>query len=174
MWQAVDPNDDTLMYEIFIKGEDEEDWKLLKDELTLPKYDLATVPLPDGVYRLKVVASDHPDNMKNQALKATRVSDIVTVDNTAPEITMFEARREGDTVIKVEAAARDLTSFISSARYSLNAQDWLYLLPKDQLFDSENETFSFSIRDIEPGEKIISLMVTDAAGNTSVAKKAIR
>ena len=57
-WKASDDNEDSLEYCSLFQGRRESDWKLLEKKLTDTFYTLNTASLPDGAYRLKVVASD--------------------------------------------------------------------------------------------------------------------
>ena len=173
-WKATDPNKDKLIYELYFKGEDEQEWKLVKDELEQPKYEISTVTLPDGKYRIKVVASDTPTNLERDTLKSEFISSVFTVDSTAPEISGLRVKRNGDNSITVSLTATDATSLIASARYSLDASGWKYLLPEDGLFDSNSEKISFTLADVAPGEHVISVIVTDAVGNTNSAKAVVK
>jgi hypothetical protein len=99
------------------------------------------------------------------------VSEIFIVDNTPPQFVeeLTYDRREKNSIV-VHAAVEDKLSIISSAQYSVNAGDWFNLLPVDEIFDSERETFSFSLTDLKQEEVTITLMVTDEEGNTVVGK----
>ncbi|HUK89573.1 MAG TPA: WD40 repeat domain-containing protein, partial [Blastocatellia bacterium] len=53
-WQASDPNDDTLVYEVFYRSVGDSDWRLLAENLTQPYYTIDGNRLPDGAYVFKV------------------------------------------------------------------------------------------------------------------------
>ena len=91
IWSADDPNDDDLVYSIYYHGENDKDWKLLKDKVEQKFYTWDTTSMPDGAYYLKVVASDQPSNPTGEALTAERQSDRFIVDNTPPQITGLAA-----------------------------------------------------------------------------------
>ncbi|MCX7766338.1 MAG: hypothetical protein N2246_06515, partial [Candidatus Sumerlaeia bacterium] len=169
-WEFADPNEDQLLYELYFKGEEETTWKLIEDKLKEPKYEFSTVSIPDGKYRFKVLATDKPTNPENIAKVTEGISEIFIVDNTPPEIINLLSKSEERQNVTISATAQDATSTIVSARYNLDAQEWLYLLPEDGLFDSTTENFSFTLKDLKPGEHTLALLVTDNAGNSSTRK----
>src|SRR5262249_49387518 len=78
-WTATDPNEDELTYSVYARKDGWTEWVLLEDGLTKPEFDWDTTTTPAGVYRLKVVASDRPDNPDGEALSAERLSGPVVV-----------------------------------------------------------------------------------------------
>jgi len=170
-WKVSDPEGDQMRYTLYYKGEDEEVWKKIEDKLDKNTYDFSTAPLPDGRYRIKVVATDLPSNPKTAAMESEYVSEIFIVDNTPPQFVeeLTYDRREKNSIV-VHATVEDKLSIISSAQYSVNAGDWFNVLPVDGIFDSERETFSFSLTDLKQEEVTVTMMVTDEQGNTVVGK----
>ena len=57
LWTAHDDNDDDLKYAVYFRGENEHDWRLLKDNLEQKFYSWDTTTMPDGAYYLKIVAT---------------------------------------------------------------------------------------------------------------------
>ena len=53
LWSAHDDNEDDLHYSVYYRGENEHEWKLLKDKLDQKFYSWDTTTLPDGAYYLK-------------------------------------------------------------------------------------------------------------------------
>ena len=86
MWSAHDDNDDELVYRVYFRGENEKEWKLLKENVREKYYSWDTTSMPDGAYYLKVVASDSPSNPPAEALESSRESDRFVVDNAPPDI----------------------------------------------------------------------------------------
>jgi hypothetical protein len=171
-WQVDDPNDDELRSAIYFKGEEETTWKEIKDKLKERSYVFDTFPVPDGRYRIKVEVSDELSNPPELAQTVDRISDIFYVDNTPPEISDLRAEEKDENKFLIRAVATDEGTLISSAKYNIDAKDWLPLLPVDGLFDSKKEEFSFETEKMEGKEHTLSLVVTDSEGNTS-AKKVI-
>ena len=174
LWSAEDPNDDELTYSVYYRGENEKDWKLLKDKLEQKFYSWDTNSMPDGAYYLKVVASDVKSNPPTEALKAERVSDRFVVDNTPPTITEISSEpapaAAGDPAVTVRFRASDSASSIVRAQYSLDAGDWTIVPPLGGLSDSPAEQYSVTLRGIAPGEHTVSVRVYDQFENESAAK----
>ena len=170
-WKPFDPESDKLRFALYFKGEEEKVWKKIEDKLEKPLFEFATDALPDGRYQIKVVASDIPSNPKTSAKEGERISEIFTIDNTPPRFveSLTYDRVEKNAVV-VHAALEDDTSIISSAQYSVNAEEWFRVNPEDEIFDSPSEVFSFMISELEQEELVVTLMVTDAEGNTVVEK----
>ncbi len=173
-WSAADPNKDQLEYELYFKAEEEQSWKLVEDELKESKFLFSTTTIPDGYYRFKVRASDKLSNPPGTARTDEFISDVITVDNTSPEIVKLQTSYNEKEGITVSAQVNDATSILVAAHYTLDAGDPRYLLPADGIFDSREEEFSFTITELQaPGEHIVSLLVTDAQGNSTVKKSVV-
>jgi hypothetical protein len=164
IWSADDANDDQLTYSIYYHGENDKDWKLLKDKLDQKFYSWDTTSMPDGAYYLKVVASDQPSNPPGDALTAERQSERFVVDNTPPRITGLAATaaNPGSTV---RFQASDATSAIVTAQYSVDAGDWTLILPVGDVSDSPDEHYEFNLRDLAPGEHTVAVRAYDAFDN---------
>ena len=177
LWSAHDDNDDDLRYSVYYRGEDEKEWKLLKDKLDQKFYSWDTTTLPDGAYYLKIVASDAPSNPPAVALKTERESERLEIDNTPPVIERLEATsaatRGGSPTsvsIIVKFTARDSTSSIDHAHYSVDGGDWLLVSPVGNLSDAPEERFEFTIVDPAPGEHTIAVRAYDRFENVGSAK----
>src|SRR5436305_4311219 len=123
LWTAHDDNEDELQYAVYFRGENEKEWKLLKDKLDQRFYSFDTTALADGAYYLKIVAADAPSNPPVAALTTERESERFEVDNTPPVTRIFgvisdRAMPNGKTDT-VQFAAQDTTSGIDHAQYSV-------------------------------------------------------
>lgn len=168
-WAARDENDDTLHYSVFIRGKDERTWKVLKEKITDKHHWWDATAFPDGIYYVKVVATDAPSNAEQDALKDERESGPFEIDNTPPQITALKAAMEGGK-LRVSFHAADARTPVKKAEYSLNGSDWRLVLPADQLADGLEEDYSFVVPDSGPGEQTIAVRVYDRIENLAVEK----
>jgi hypothetical protein len=122
------------------------------------------------------------------------VSDRFTVDTTPPVVSGITAQLEG-AKIHVTLSAKDATSTIDRAEYSVDAGRWLYLEPVGKLSDSEEERYDFTApipahqdsaddaaedEDSQPGDKVptskehvVTVRVYDHYGNVTAAKAVV-
>lgn len=164
-WEATDPNNDALQYSLFFRRLPAEPWILLKDKLTDPQFEWDTRSVADGRYVVKVVASDANANPPGEGKTASRVSDPITVDNTPPVIGDLKSVQKGDAV-QLDFKIVDETSTVAACDYAVDSdRDWQMVLPVDKIFDSPEETMSFSTPGLKPGQHQITLRATDAKGN---------
>jgi hypothetical protein len=172
IWSADDPNDDDLVYSIYYHGENDKDWKLLKDKIEQKFYTWDTTSMPDGAYYLKVVASDQPSNPTGEALTAERQSERFIVDNTPPQITGLAAEPStaADSGATVRFRATDATSAIVKAQYSVDAGDWTLVLPAGGVSDSPDERYEFTLRNLAPGEHTVAVRASDQFDNLAAAE----
>ena len=143
-WTVHDDNDDQMVYSVYYRGDGESRWLLLKDNLTDKFYSFDASLLPDGGYAVKVVASDAPSHSPGEALTAERESSRFEVDTTPPRIDNLAAAIEGDK-IHISFRATDSFSPIKRAEFSVDAADWQYVEPVDQLSDSKSESYDFRV-----------------------------
>ena len=169
-WAAHDENGDDLTYSVYFRGDSDTEWRLLKDGITEKYYSFESALLPDGGYRLKVVASDAPSHNPGEALTSDRVSDRFTIDTAPPVITTLAAQLAGEK-IHVTATATDSASPISHAEYSVDAGPWQYIEPVGKLSDSIEERYDFSAPvKAASGEHLVTLRVYDRFENVTAAK----
>jgi sugar lactone lactonase YvrE len=173
-WAARDENGDELSYSVYFRGDGDSEWRLLKDNVTEKYYSFDAALLPDGGYRMKVVASDAPSHNPGEALTADRVSDRFTIDTAPPSIGALTAKLQAQQ-IHVTAAAADSASPISHAEYSLDAGAWQYIEPVGKLSDSLEERYDFTVPlKAAGGEHLVTLRVYDRFENVTAAKTVVR
>ena len=173
LWTAHDDNDDEMRYAVYFRGENEHEWKLLKDSLEQKFYSWDTTTLPDGAYYLKIVATDAPSNPPALALKTERESERFEVDNTPPAIEQLEAvaglERYGR-FVAVKFAARDAASNIERAQYSLDGGEWVLVAPVSRISDAPEERYELSLSGLAAGEHTISVRAYDRFENVGSSK----
>jgi hypothetical protein len=177
-WMAHDDNDDNLIYAVYYRGENEQDWRLLKSGLTDKFYSFESGLLPDGSYVLKVTASDAPSHPPQDALSDEKQSQRFEVDNTAPRIDGLAAKVE-DRQLHVTFRASDDFSPIKRAEYSVDAGEWQYVAPVGEISDAKTESYDFSAPLPEPAptsrsktgtEHVVVVRVYDRYDNMATAK----
>jgi hypothetical protein len=138
---------------------------LLKDKLTDATFNWDTHSVADGRYQVKVIASDASANPPGDGKTAGRVSDVLVVDNTPPDIGDIRTTITGHSV-KITLRVVDQTSTVASMDYSLDSNEvWQMVLPVDKIFDLPEENVSFTLDDLAAGLHQITLRATDSRGN---------
>jgi len=183
LWSAHDDNDDELRYAVYFRGENEHEWKLLKDNLEQKFYSWDTTALPDGAYYLRIRASDAPSNPPASTLDTVREGERFVVDNTPPvidglEVSVSTAPHKGALLSLqtslVKFTARDATSSIERAQYSVDGGDWILVAPVGGVSDAPEERYEFTLATgLSPGEHTIAVRAYDHFENVGTAKKTI-
>ncbi len=181
-WSAHDDNGDDLMFSVYVRGDGEANWRLLKDKITDRYVSFDSNLLPDGNYRVKVVASDAPDHMDADTLIGQHISDPFLVDTTPPVLGTLVANLAGDK-IHVIFEAHDALSPIAHAEYSIDAGDWQYVEPVGKISDALTEVYSFdaplphpasSFTPARSGEHVLAVRIYDRADNAVTGKAVVK
>ncbi len=168
LWKGQDANDDDLAYDVLYRREGETTWKPLKRNLSDPLFVWDTTSVPNGTYVIKIVASDAPANPPGSALTAERESGTFDIDNTPPTISILGATRtNGRTAVTF--TVRDLDSPVQRVEYSLDADRWRPIYPKDGIADSRVEEFDLTL-DTDTADKAIILRAVDAMNNVATGR----
>jgi len=172
-WQAADKDGDALVYRLFYRAASDEQWIAMPLEKPLKKNSYAwdTDSIPDGWYRLKVVASDEDANPAGQALSDEKISDLIKVDNRRPEIVNL---RYDPATATLSGLARDNLSLLTNLEYSVDGGDWKPLASQDGIFDNREEPFRVTIEKLPAGPHSIAVRATDEDGNVGVEKLSVR
>jgi hypothetical protein len=194
-WMAHDDNSDDLMFAVWYRGVGEANWRLLKDKISDRSYSFDSALLPDGNYALKVVASDAPVHTDAEALMGERVSEVFVVDTTPPVpgaltatmmrgVTKSGAGKTNELAwesIHATLEARDATSPIAHAEYSLDAGPWQYLEPMGKVSDSLAEQYDFTVavpaaktQVQDTKEHVLAVRVYDRYENVVAVKAVVR
>jgi len=174
-WDAADPNGDDLKYRLYIKADDEASWKPLSQEIDDKAFSWDSESFPNGTYRLKLEASDSPDNPEGTAITTERISPPFQIDNVPPRVeNLHTSVRAGSgkagSTATVSGTAIDADSRIASIEYSVDGSDWKPVFPTDGIFDSKEERFQFDATGLTPGEHTITVRASDSERNVSVGK----
>ena len=167
-WKAEDGNGDTLRYSLYLKGEAESEWKLLESGLCDTFYTLGTTALPDGTYRLKVVADDELSNPFDRSLVGERVSAPFVVAAAPPQIEILDWSVSGRRV-EVRFRASVSTGVLHSAEVAVDGGPWRLLSPVDGIADSPREEYLVTTPELAAGEHRIGIRAGDRNGTTGTA-----
>ncbi len=171
MWQAADPNGDTLEFDVFYKEEKEIRWKKANHDNPVfgPVFPLNPDLLPSGKYRVKVIASDKPSNPEGGHLTRELISDVFTIDHDGPAIGELSAQSVKKGVSTVTGSAKDEISNIKRVEYSLDGREWKAGTCKDGIFDNHTEELKIILEDAGLGEHTIVVRVYDDKDNMTAA-----
>jgi hypothetical protein len=165
-FKAEDENGDQLIYQIDFRKKGRTGWIKLEDELGKTFYEWDTKTVEDGIYELKVTASDKLSNNLTSALTGSRISDPITIDNTPPEILKHQLQITGRSAT-LTLKVTDEFSVIASFSYTVDSNDeWIDVLPDDGVFDTTTENFTIKLQDLKVGQHILAIKTSDAVGNT--------
>ncbi len=163
---AKDANKDPLIYTMDFRKIGRSRWIELKDKLTEPKLEWDTKTVEDGRYEVRVTADDRGGNSEATALTGSRISDPLVVDNTAPvvEEILLQVKRRRATIT---ARVVDEYTVIGRLRYTIDSnEEWKSALPNDSVYDTTSEDFTIVIKDLDRGEHVVALKISDDLGNT--------
>ena len=171
-WEVDDPNDDTLTYSIFFRGENEDKWKLLEENYKRLNFTLESGTIPDGRYLIKIVASDIINNPFSSARSGGLISQPFNIDNTPPKFTVLSRKMKGSKGI-FRFRVIDGSSGLRKAEYAMNGGNWQAVFSKDGVLDSKSEEFEITTKSLDEGEHIVALRVFDAMGNVAIGKSTV-
>lgn len=165
-WKTEEPNDDKLVYDLYFRSLEHKRWLLLREDYKSSELKWDSSKVADGEYEIRVVAKDTPSNPPMTALATDRISDPFVVDNSPPIIEPVETKKIGADGVSVHATIVDRHSPLVDAHYAVDShKDWVAVLAEDDLFDSKRETIRFELKDLEPGEHVITIRAEDDQDN---------
>ncbi len=170
MAKAADPNGDDLQYAVHFRRDGHKRWIQLAEKLTEPLYSWDTLGVGDGSYQIRVTVSDARANPPATALTAARISRPVIVDNSPPRVVDLAVKPAGKGKVSLAGKIADATSRIRTIEYSVDTNDeWTVITPDDGICDSQRESFSATIDQVDAGAHRIAVRVADELSNTGYA-----
>jgi hypothetical protein len=165
-WSVSDPDGDSLAYTLEIRAENAADWTTVAHEITDTFVSFSTAALPEGLYFVRLTASEQEPRPAAERLQTRHEADDLVVDRTPPTVTVRPPRRESGRLV-LEVTARDERSLLRGVEVRFNhglAIDQTY--PADGVLDSREETFVIAV----PLEQVglataVEIRAVDAAGN---------
>jgi hypothetical protein len=170
-WEATDENEDRLLYTISIRREGENVWRVVKDGWKDSLFVFDTLSYPDGVYFVKLGASDLSSNPPGSELKSEKISSALVIDNSLPVVTGFTATREGNS-LDVAFQVEDSFSSIQEVEYLIRPGEWRVIFPADGVCDSRLESFKSRVPLPANAESLVTVRVTDRRHNIGVYRQA--
>jgi hypothetical protein len=167
VWRAQDDNNDDLTFDIFYRREGETSWRPLKKDLSDPVFVWDTTSVPNGTYFLKIAASDAPSNAPGTALIGELESNSIDIDNTPPTIRVTGVRAGARPILLFEV--RDDQSALQRVEYSIDAERWKPVYPKDGIADSRFEEFELPLEGQAAVTGVI-IRATDAMNNIATSR----
>ena len=164
-WKVENPDKDNTEFELSVRREGNVKWRTLRTKdgkpITKKEHAWNTETFPDGYYKLKVTASDHPANAGSRAIRAHRITPLFLVDNAKPQLSGVSVRYPN-----VSARATDRVSAIAEAAWSVDDGPWTLASSDDGLFDTLSEILTFRLPSgLDSGVHTLSIRVADEAGN---------
>jgi hypothetical protein len=186
-WAAHDDNGDELVFALYYRTSGEQNWQLLKDDVSDRYYTFEAAQVPDGPYQIKVVASDAPSHNPGEALIGERTSERFVLDTVTPVLSNLLAHLEGGK-LHVTADAKAPSAAIARAEYSVDAGPWQYIEPVGRISDAQTERYDFraplpqrseqlrvaKLPPANPNEHVVALRVFDRYDNSATAKTVVR
>ncbi len=134
---------------------------------------LDTTMLPDGVYMLKVAASDHISNPTDPQ-ESTAISEPFVIVNSVPKIALSGVPAIGsDRTVTVRGIASQSLIAVTAVQVRIDGGDWMAAAAQDGLFDSSSEAFTFQSSAQLPGKHTVDVEAFNAAGQRSTVKSEV-
>ena len=162
VWEASDANGDTLRYTVSFQPEGQTLWQTLQADLVDSVFAWDTTLTPDGAYRIKIVATDAPDNSPQNTLVGQRESPVFDIDNSAPRVEILGVEQQGDQA-SLAFHVSDTHSPIRHVEIREGTGPWRVVYPTDGIPDGLLEEFLVSI---VGDENSAVIRATDALANT--------
>jgi outer membrane protein assembly factor BamB len=160
-WRATDENGDDLRYTLEFRPEGTGAWLRLRENMSDTNFNFDTSQLPDGRYEIRLTATDERSN-PGEGLATVDDGVVLMVDNTSPTIS---SRAAGE---HIEVLVRDGASAVVKAEYSVDAKEWIQIVPVAGFADSREETYRIPRKDVEG--RLVVFRAVDAQYNVAAAR----
>ena len=163
-WKASDPNGEELLYDLYLRGERQTQWKEVhkNEERTSLLWETAT--MPEGWTQLKLVASDRGENPPEEALSSEYMSPLFAIDNSPPHVEISARVQDRDVQIDIDVS--DRISALKKVQYSIDYGDEEFTIAAaDGVYDSRAEQAQCTLSNLSVGEHVIAVQAWDALDN---------
>lgn len=164
-WSAGDPNGDALRFDLSVRGADADTWMAVASDLEDSVFVWDSQSVPDGRYRLRVIASDEAGNAIGESRTAEALSRAFTVDNTVPQIASLDATAL-DGAVRVRGRASDATSPLWRIEVAIDDEPWRAVAPESGILDDRSHAFDVRVP-VKSGDHAVRVRVVDRAGNST-------
>src|SRR5262249_10966012 len=122
-WLAEDADNDKLIYNIYFRGEQQKEWKLLRGNIVETLYLIDAEAFADGRYWFRVTVSDRLSNPAPSAREDEIVSAGILIDRTPPVLTTGASGRTGS-AWEGRVDVKDAASPLKTCEYSIDGGAW--------------------------------------------------
>lgn len=176
-WDAGDTDNDPLEFQVdMTRATGQPEWFSVARNILQPVFSFDSTVYSDGLYRIRVIASDAPANPHGENLTAERSSLVFEIDNTAPvfkDVKVVEKTTESGRAwrIRLNGTAVDNGRRISRLEYSLDTKQWFDFTSVDGMLDQPVERFELLLEGdtFESVSHQIFLKVTDDHENVTTS-----
>jgi len=166
-YKAEDDNGDDLIYRIDFRKLGRTSWIELEDELETDSFEWNGKTVEDGRYEIRITVDDQRSNSSATKLTGSRISDPVIVDTTGPVIQAYSIE-QGDKAVTLRLRITDQLSAIGKLDYTIDSNaKWKGAVPDDLVNDTTDESFTILIEELEAGEHIIAVRISDDVDNVT-------
>lgn len=164
-WEAEARDTDKLNYEVWIRpeGGGDDEWISLTERGPIASTELSLDldTLADGLYEVRVRATDEPSNGSGTAATDELISDPFVIDRTRPALAKVSVSGT-----RVTGSVSDEGSYVHDVAFSVDGKPFRAASASDGLFDSRSETFELQLPDdLGPGVHRVVVRARDARGN---------
>lgn len=169
-WQAQDRNGDRMLYSVFLKKVGSDEFRQLGQASTDDFITLDGLTLEDGMYIVRVVATDSPDNKVDLAREGERLSEPFEIDNSPPTVAFTGSPQTANGRLTLRFNAAESSSYIKRAEYSINGGKWNPAFADDGIVDGKTESFTISFPVQESSKYFVTVRVFDVVGNIGTTR----
>lgn len=162
-WQVIDYNNDKLIYHLWYRAENDRTWKKLSRNWQSTAFSWDTERFPDGIYYLKLAASDSLTNPYDFYRSTEKISDPFIIDNTGPQIINSSVEKKSSQNI-IAFTVEDQFNPIDKVFYSIDGEEWKLLYPIDNISDSKMEKFVIKTTQSKGSHSVV-IKAMDAINN---------
>lgn len=169
-WTTEDPDKDASRHTLWLQRADGSEPRRLAESVASSPWPLEDASLSEGIYTVRVEATDAGVNGPERGLSASAQSAPFLVDHTPPKLSLRPLSTSVPGAIATEIVAADGPGRIERAEFSragdASPAAWTSLPCRDGICDTGTESFLVPAADGSASQKL-TVRVFDAAGNSA-------